>query len=70
MTLPWAWPGPPDEVWQQMKAVAVPFRPLLDRVPAERWPEIDAEVSREVARYFEGEKISFGAEVIRASGRK
>ena len=70
VTLPWAWPGPPDEVWQQMKAVAVPFRPLLDRVPAERWPEIDAEVSREVARYFEEEKISFGAEVIRASGRK
>jgi SAM-dependent methyltransferase len=70
VTLPWAWPGPPDEVWQQMKAVAVPFRPLLDRVPAERWPEIDAEVSREVARYFDGEKISFGAEVILASGRK
>jgi SAM-dependent methyltransferase len=70
VTVPWAWPGPPDEVWQQMKAVAVPFRPLLDRVPAERWPEIDLEVSREVARYFEGERISFGAEVILASGRK
>lgn len=70
VTLPWAWPGPPDEVWQQMKAVAVPFRPLLDRVQAERWPEIDAEVSREVARYFDGERIAFGAEVILASGRK
>jgi SAM-dependent methyltransferase len=70
VTLPWVWPGPADEVWQQMKAVAVPFRPLLDRVPAERWPEIDAEVSREVTRYFDGEKISFGAEVILASGRK
>jgi SAM-dependent methyltransferase len=70
VTLPWAWPGPADEVWQQMKAVAVPFRPLLDRVPAERWPEIDAEVSREVTRYFDGEKISFGADVILASGRK
>ena len=51
MTLPWTWPGPPDEVWQQMRAVAVPFRPLLDRVPEQRWPEIDAEVSREVAHY-------------------
>lgn len=70
VTLPWVWPGPPDEVWEQMKAVAVPFRPMLDRVPAERWPEIDAEVSREVARYFDGEKIAFGAEVILASGRK
>lgn len=68
--LPWAWPGPPDEVWQQMKAVAVPFRPLLDRVPTERWPGIDAEISHEVAHYFDGEKIAFGAEVILASGRK
>lgn len=70
VTLPWTWPGPPDEVWRQMKAVAVPFRPLLDRVPEQRWPEIDAEVSREVAHYFDGEKIAFGAEVILASGRK
>ena len=70
VTLPWAWPGPPEEVWQQMRAVAVPFRPLLDRVPPERWPEIDAEVSSEVAHYLDGEKISFGAEVILASGRK
>lgn len=70
VTVPWAWPGPPEELWEQMKAIAVPFRPMLDRVPAERWPEINAEVCREAARYFDGEKTSFGAEVILASGRK
>ena len=25
-TLPWAWPGPAEEVWEQNRSVAVPFR--------------------------------------------
>jgi SAM-dependent methyltransferase len=33
-TLPWTWQGAPEEVWEQARSVAVPFRPLLDRVPA------------------------------------
>lgn len=68
--LPWAWPGSAEEVWDQAQAVAVPFRPMLDRVPAERWPEIHAEVCETVSRYSDGEKIAFGAQVILASGRK
>lgn len=70
VTVPWTWPGTPEEVWEQMKDVAVPFRPMLDRVPIDRWREINAEVCREVARYFDGEKVAFGATVILASGRK
>ena len=35
-TLPWTWPGPVEEVWEQAQAVAVPFRAMLDRVPAEK----------------------------------
>ncbi len=69
-TLPWTWPGPPDEVWEQARSVAVPFRPMLDRVPVERWPEIHAAVHKAVARYSGGEKIAFGATVVLASGRK
>lgn len=70
VTLPWTWPGPVEEVWEQAKAVAVPFRPMLDRVPADRWPQIDAEVHEAVARYSDGEKIAFGASVVLASGKK
>jgi SAM-dependent methyltransferase len=70
VTLPWTWPGPVEEVWEQAKAVAVPFRAMLDRVPADRWPQINAEVHEAVARYSDGEKIAFGASVILASGRK
>jgi SAM-dependent methyltransferase len=69
-TLPWTWPGPPEEVWEQMKSVAVPFRPLLDRVKVDQWPDIDAEVCREVARYSDGQNIAFGASVVLASGQK
>lgn len=69
-TLPWTWPGPVEEVWEQAQAVAVPFRPMLERVPAEQWPQIHAEVHKAVARYSDGQKIAFGATVILASGRK
>jgi len=69
-TLPWAWPGTVEEVWEQAQAVAVPFRPMLDRVPADHWPELHARVHEAIARYFDGEKVSFGASVVLASGKK
>jgi len=69
-TVPWTWPGPPEEVWEYARSVSVPFREMLDRVPAERWPQINAEVHKEVARYTDGQSVNFGANVILASGRK
>ena len=69
-TLPWTWPGPVEEVWEQARAVAVPFRPMLERVPEKKWPEIHAEVHAAVRRYYDGEKVAFGASVVLASGRK
>ncbi len=69
-TLPWAWPGTVEEVWEQAQAVSVPFRPLLERVPAEMWPQVHAEVHAAVRKYSDGEKIAFGASVVLASGEK
>jgi SAM-dependent methyltransferase len=69
-TVPWTWPGPVEEVWQYAQSVSVPFRPMLERVTAERWPEINRQVHKAVAKYFDGEKISFGASVVLASGKK
>jgi SAM-dependent methyltransferase len=69
-TPPWAWPGTVEEVWEQAQAVAVPFRPMVERVPAEMWPQIHAEVHAAVEKYFDGEKVAFGAEVVLASGKK
>ena len=69
-TLPWAWPGSAEEVWDYAQAVSVPFRPLLERVPADRWLEIHAEVHRALEKYSAGGKIAFGASIVFASGRK
>jgi hypothetical protein len=69
-TLPWTWPGTVEEVWEQAQALAVPFRPKLERVPAEKWPEIHSEVHAAVRPYFDGEKVAFGASVVLASGKK
>jgi SAM-dependent methyltransferase len=69
-TVPWTWPGTAEEVWEQAQAVTVPFRPMLERVPAEMWPAIHAEVLAAVGKYSDGEKIAFGASVVLVSGRK
>jgi hypothetical protein len=69
-TLPWTWPGTPQEVWEQAQAVAVPFRAMLDRVPESMQREIDEEVLQEIGHYVQGENISFGVSVVLASGSK
>jgi hypothetical protein len=69
-TLPWTWPGTPEEVWEQAQGVAVPFRPMLDRVPESLWPQIHAEVRAAVGHYVRGENIEFGVSVVLASGSK
>jgi len=69
-TLPWTWPGTPEEVWEQAQAVAVPFKPMLERVPESSWPQIHQDVQAAVRNYVRGENIEFGASVVLASGSK
>ncbi len=69
-TAQWTWPGTPQEVWEQARAVSVPFRPMLDRVPADMWPQIHEQVHAAIGKYVEGESIVFGASVVLASGSK
>jgi ubiquinone/menaquinone biosynthesis C-methylase UbiE len=69
-TLAWTWPGTAEEVWEQARSVSVPFRPMLERVPAGMWPRIHEEVRAAIGKYVEGENIAFGASVVLASGSK
>jgi SAM-dependent methyltransferase len=69
-TLPWTWPGPAEEVWEQAQAMSTPFLPMIKRVPAEKWEQMNREVIESVGRYAEGGSIKFGAVVVLASGRK
>lgn len=68
--LPWTWPGDDaEEVLEYACAVAAPFRPMLERVPAEEWPAIRAEAKAAIERYRVDDEIRFGADVVLASGK-
>jgi ubiquinone/menaquinone biosynthesis C-methylase UbiE len=67
--LPWTWPGDAEEVFDYACAVTAPFRPMLERVPAEEWPAIRAEAKAAIERYRVGDDIRFGADVVLASGK-
>ena len=69
-SLPWTWPGTAEEVWEQAQAVATPFLPLLQRVPASKRDEIDREVIDAIQQYADGENIKFGAVIVLVSGTK
>jgi SAM-dependent methyltransferase len=68
--VPWTWPGTPEEVWEQQKAVVAPFRALLERVPAGEWPRLNDEVHAAIRKYQDGNDLKFTATIVLASGRK
>ncbi len=66
--LPWTWLGDSKELFEYACAVAAPFRPMLERVPEEKWPAIRAEAKAAIERYRVDGEIRFGADVVLASG--
>lgn len=68
--VPWTWPGSAEEVWEYAQSVSTPFRPLLDRVPESKWPEVNAAVYEAIAKLADDDCIHFGAEIVFASGVK
>jgi hypothetical protein len=68
--VPWTWPGTTEQFWEYARAVATPFLALLDRVPEEKWPEINREVYAAIGHYVNGHEIRFSAIVVLASGTK
>jgi ubiquinone/menaquinone biosynthesis C-methylase UbiE len=67
--LPWTWPGDAEEVFEYVCQVSAPFRPMLERVPADQWPVIRVEAKAAIERYRVGDEIRFGADIVLASGR-
>ena len=69
-TLPWTWPGAPEEVWEQVQGCSTPFLPMIKRVPAEKWNQVNREVLQAVQKYVKHDGVRFGATVVLASGVK
>ncbi|MGO9405355.1 MAG: class I SAM-dependent methyltransferase [Terriglobales bacterium] len=67
--LPWTWPGDAEEVFEYFCQVSAPFRPMLERVPADQWPVIRAQAKAAIEGYRVGDEIRFGADIVLASGK-
>lgn len=70
VTVPWSWPGPPEEVWEYFREVTVPFRPLLASIPPDKAEQVNAEVIASVRRHYDGKQVNFTADVVLASAEK
>jgi len=60
-SVPWVWPGPPEEVWEYFQESTVPFRPLIDGIPPALRGRVQAAVLEEVAGHYDGNQVSFTA---------
>jgi SAM-dependent methyltransferase len=69
-TVPWTWPGRVEEVWEYVQSVSAPFLPMLQRVPAEKWSEINRDALAAIRNYEVGRSIKFGAVVVLAAAAK
>lgn len=69
-TLPWTWPGTPEEVWEYFQEVTIPFKPLFQAVPDGQRKEIDAAVIQAIRRFYLDGEVRFSATVVLASATK
>ncbi|HJT01384.1 MAG TPA: methyltransferase domain-containing protein [Terriglobales bacterium] len=70
VTVPWSWPGPPEQVWEYFREITVPFRPLLSSIPPDKGEQVNAEINAAVRRHYDGKQVNFTADVVLASGEK
>ena len=70
VTVRWAWPGTPEEVWQYFREVTAPFRPLFAGIPQEKARQVDADVIAAISRHYDGRQVNFTADVVLASAQK
>lgn len=70
VTVPWSWPGTPEEVWEYFREITVPFRPLLASIPPERANQVNDEIVTAISRYSDGKQVNFTADVVLASAEK
>ncbi len=69
-SIPLPWPGPPEELWQQLYDVAVPMRPLFDGLPPTARAQAVAEVVAGYRQFYDGECVNVPAAIVVVSGKK
>mgnify|MGYP005811759233 CR=1 FL=1 len=70
LQVPWNWPGAPQDLWEYFQEVTIPFKPLLQAIPAERRDEMNVAVLDAIQCYYDGRQVNFSATVVIASATR
>ena len=67
-TIPYPWPGPPEQNWEAQKEYRRSTQRLVERLAPEQRAQVDAEVVEAIRKYYDGQQVNFTACVVVASG--
>ena len=57
-----------EELWQYLREVSAPFRPIIEGLPPDQREQAIGEVIEGNRKYYDGQKVDFPAVVVVASG--
>ena len=63
-----AWPGTPEDLWEHFREIAVPFRPIIDRLAPDERRDAIREVIEDFGRYYDGHCVNAPGLIVLASG--
>jgi SAM-dependent methyltransferase len=66
-TIPYAWPGSPEQFWERQQEAGV-HRRLVERLAPEQRDQVEAEVIEAIRQYYDGKQVNFTAVIVVASG--
>ncbi len=69
-TVPWNWPGTPEDFWTYFQDVTVPFKPMLRAIPGVTQAAVTEAVLAELRSRYSGEILSFEAHIVLVSAVK
>ncbi|MGI8475315.1 MAG: class I SAM-dependent methyltransferase [Thermomicrobiales bacterium] len=68
--VPMPWPGPPEELWQQIYDIAAPFRPVVDGLAPDERGKAVGEVLAGLRRCYDGTRTATTAAIVIASATR
>jgi ubiquinone/menaquinone biosynthesis C-methylase UbiE len=63
-SVPWPWPGPPEEAWLATSELAAPFKKIIAALPPHKMSKVVNEVVSGIATFYDGKNVNFPASIV------
>lgn len=62
-TVPWPWPGSPQDSWEATREIAATFKKIINAVPPDKLPGVIDEVIANLTRFYDGDQVNLTATI-------